>query len=73
MKATLEFSLPEEAEEFATACDATKWKIVVGKIDEYLRRRVKYAEDDMSPEALEAYASARDALSGYVCAAELSL
>jgi hypothetical protein len=44
MKATLEFNLPEEAEEHQLAVDGLKWRGVVSDILEELRRDRKYTE-----------------------------
>ncbi len=45
MKATLEFNLPEEAEEFRVAQDGGAWKSVVWDLYEELRRWSKYGMD----------------------------
>jgi ribosome-binding protein aMBF1 (putative translation factor) len=44
MKATLEFNLPEESEEYQIAVDGMKWRAVVSDALEVLRRERKYAE-----------------------------
>jgi hypothetical protein len=44
MKATLEFTLPEEAEEHQLAVDGLKWRGVVSDALEELRRDRKYTE-----------------------------
>jgi hypothetical protein len=44
MRATLEFNLPEEAEEHQIAVDGLKWRGVVSDILEELRRDRKYTE-----------------------------
>jgi hypothetical protein len=44
MKATLEFTLPEESEEHQIAVDGLKWRGVVSDILEELRRERKYTE-----------------------------
>jgi len=46
MKATLEFDLPEEEEEHQTAFNGAHWKGVCFEIDQYLRNKIKYAQDD---------------------------
>lgn len=46
MKATLEFNLPEETEEFELAKDGHKWHRVVCEIKEHLRNKVKYEQLD---------------------------
>ena len=42
MKATLEFNLPEEIEEFETANKAPSYKSTIDKMDEYLRVELKH-------------------------------
>jgi hypothetical protein len=44
MKAILEFSLPEEQDEFQTAVDAGKWKAVMWDLDNWLRQYTKYGD-----------------------------
>jgi hypothetical protein len=44
MKATLEFNLPEESEEYQIAVEGIKWRAVVSDALEELRRERKYAE-----------------------------
>jgi hypothetical protein len=46
MKATLEFNLPEEDDEFRTAVDGHRWRLVVTDLDEALRTSLKYNEDE---------------------------
>jgi len=43
MKATLEFNLPEEQEEFKTAAKAGETMSVVEDVLNYIRSRLKYA------------------------------
>lgn len=44
MKATLEFTLPDERSDHQDAVDGTRWRMVVWDIDQYLRNRIKYEE-----------------------------
>jgi hypothetical protein len=44
MKATLEFTLPEESEEYQIAVDGLKWRAVVSDALEDLRRERKYTD-----------------------------
>ncbi len=50
MKATLEFNIPEEREEFETCIEANRWKYVVIAMDNYLRGKIKHAPDEMHDE-----------------------
>lgn len=43
-KGILEFSLPEEEDEFKTAQDGGGYKCVLSDMDNYLRGRIKYEE-----------------------------
>lgn len=47
-KAKLTFTLPEEQEEFETAANGWKYKILVGEIKEKIRRKIKH--EDISEE-----------------------
>jgi hypothetical protein len=51
MKATLKFSLPEEAEEHRLALDGHKWQAVVSELDSKLRNAAKYQEGPESERA----------------------
>lgn len=60
MKATLEFNLPEENEEFETASNAWKYKSVLWEMDNYLRNKLKYEE--LKGEEYVAYEQVREHL-----------
>lgn len=45
MKATIEFSLPEESHEHQTALDGGKWMSLLHGIDESLRSEAKHGAD----------------------------
>jgi len=59
MKATLEFNLPEEAQEFRTAINGWKFKSVLNEINDDLRSKIKW-QDDMSDEVRQALQAVRD-------------
>lgn len=42
MKATLEFSLPEETEEHDAAVNGARWASAMWDLDQWLRAEVKY-------------------------------
>jgi len=44
MKATIEFTLPEEQEDFQIAVNAYKYKMSLEDFDSYLRARLKYED-----------------------------
>ena len=73
MKATLEFNIPEENEEFLLAVHGSDWQHVVWQMDQWLRSRTKYASDDMPEEAYKAYETAREELRQIVFNGGLSL
>ena len=73
MKATLEFNIPEENEEFLMAVHGSDWQHVVWQIDQYLRSKTKYAPDDMPEEEYKAYETAREELHQIILNGGLSL
>jgi hypothetical protein len=62
MKATLEFDLTQEQEQFEDAINGWKWSHAMWQLDQYLRAKVKYASDDAHAEAINAFEEARDEL-----------
>ena len=62
MKATLEFNLPEDRDDFALATNASKMWSVLWELDQDLRAKVKYAPDDSNEDKLEAYQEIREKL-----------
>ena len=62
MKATLEFDLTEEREQFEDACNGWKWSHAMWQLDQYLRTKTKYASDSDSLEAINALYVAREEL-----------
>jgi protease II len=59
MKATLEFSIPEEQHEHQVALDGWKWKAVVSEIAESIRSHLKH-DDDLHDEAAKALYNLRN-------------
>lgn len=70
MKATLEFTLPEEREEHSDAVNGTSWKALVFEFDQWLRSKLKYGKPD---EKTPGYQAARDSLHAAIEEAGLSL
>lgn len=60
MKATLEFNLPEETEDFETASNGWKFKSVLYELETFLRSKVKYEE--LKEGEYEVYYKVRDHL-----------
>jgi len=62
MKAILEFNLPDDQPEFDNAINGAKWSLVAWELDRWLRSQIKYAPDEMSQEAYDAFEQCRDKL-----------
>lgn len=62
MKATLEFNLPEDQQEFNLATNGMNLWNVLWDMDQYLRSHTKYAPDDMPQEKYDAYLEIRTKL-----------
>lgn len=62
MKATIEFELPDDQEEFELAVSSNRYYSVIIGLDNHLRSKIKYAADDISDEKLETYEEIRDFL-----------
>tara|TARA_B100000767_G_scaffold224316_1_gene213381 strand:+ start:466 stop:702 length:237 start_codon:yes stop_codon:yes gene_type:complete len=64
MKATLEFNLPEDNQEFKLATKGTDWWRVCWEMDQWLRAQYKYMPDEgYSEDRYNAYVEAREKLS----------
>ena len=62
MKAILEFNFPEDQDEFETINNASKYYSVLWDLDQYLRNKTKYANDDVTEEEISASYALRDEL-----------
>jgi len=63
MKATLEFNLPEDQQEFNLATKGSNWWNVCWDMDQWLRAQYKYMPDEKySKEKYDAYYEARQKL-----------
>lgn len=60
MKATLEFNLPEDQQDFQMVVNATKFWSVLYELDQELRSKTKYAPDDLPQDKYDAYQEVRD-------------
>lgn len=65
-KIILEFDSVEEAEDARTAIDGWKYKLTLWDLDQELRSRIKYAEDDTDDKILEAYDDIRCLIRRYL-------
>ena len=61
-RATLEFNLPEEREEFDTAAKAMDYRLILSDYDEHLRQLVKYETEALSEETYAKVQELRDKL-----------
>lgn len=62
MKATLEFNLPEDQQDFELATKGLKFWSVLWELDQSLRSKTKYAPDSLSQDKYDAYQEIRDEL-----------
>ena len=53
MKATLEFNLPEDQEQFNVAVKAMDWALLAWDIDQSLRKLLKYDPEKTGEQTLE--------------------
>jgi hypothetical protein len=61
-KATLEFNLPDEYEEFMMAAKGRNMMNVLSELDQDLRAKTKYAPDTTSKEVYDALSQVRETL-----------
>jgi 23S rRNA A2030 N6-methylase RlmJ len=62
MKATLEFNLPDDQQEYDLANSGLAFWNVLWELDQELRAKTKYAADDLPQEKYYAYQEIRDLL-----------
>ena len=62
MKATLEFNLPDDEQEYNLANNAMNFWNVLWELDQELRAKTKYAPDDMTDDDYDAYQKIRETL-----------
>ena len=62
MKATLEFNLPEDKQDFDFATQGSDWWNVCWEMDQWLRGNTKHAPDSMPEDEYKAYERCRDQL-----------
>ena len=73
MKATLEYDLPDEQDEFEKAVNGGKYAYVIWQLDQYLRANTKYAPDSMPDEVHKAYDDTREKLHSLLTENDLSI
>jgi D-ribose pyranose/furanose isomerase RbsD len=62
MKATLEFNLPDDQQEYDLANSGMSFWNVLYELDQNLRAKTKYASDDLPQDKYDAYQEVRDML-----------
>jgi hypothetical protein len=62
MKAILEFNLPEDQQEYDLANNGLNFWRVLYELDQDLRTKTKYAEDNLPQDKYDAYQEIRDML-----------
>ena len=62
MKATLEFNLTDDQQDFELATKGLKFWSVLWELDQSLRSKTKYASDDLPQDKYDAYQEIRDEL-----------
>ena len=59
-KINIEYDLIEEAVNIRVALDGWKWKSIVVDIDNHIRSKIKYSNDDISDETLDTLIKIRE-------------
>lgn len=59
MKGIIQYNLPEENEEFQTAINGSKYKLLIWDLDQYLRGEIKY-NSKLSHDTCNAFELVRD-------------
>jgi len=62
MKTILEFNLPEDQEEFNNAIKASDMSVIIWKMDQWLRGKIKHGSEEVSKDTYEAYKECRNIL-----------
>ena len=62
MKATLEYDLPDEQQEFQDAVNGIRWKVSMWELDQRLRAIEKHSPDSMDDNEYKAYCKVREML-----------
>jgi hypothetical protein len=62
MKATLEFNLPDDQQDFDLATNGLKFWSVLWELDQSLRSKTKYAPDSLPQDKYDAYQEIREEL-----------
>jgi hypothetical protein len=71
MKATLEYNLPDDREDFDLACNGHKYYGVLWDFDQHLRSKIKY-DESLSQEVHDTYQEIREKLREFMNDSDLS-
>ena len=66
MKATLEFSLPNDKWEFKMANESAAMHSVIWDMDQWLRKTIKHAPDSMSGDRYKTFEDCREQLHEFI-------
>lgn len=66
MKATLEFSLPNDKWEFKMANESAGMHSVIREMDQWLRKKIKHAPDSMGVDEYNAFELCREQLHEFI-------
>ena len=73
MKAILEFDLSEDTEEYRMHTQALAMYSALHEMQQFLRQKIKYADDDVSDDVLNAYEECREYFNGVLADNQVSL
>ena len=62
MKAIFKFNLPEDQDEYQTFIDANKMQNALWEMNQWLRKKTKYCEDNTSEDTYEAFIECKEKL-----------
>lgn len=60
MRATLEFELPEDLEDYRQAADGMNWANAMWDLEQFIRTETKYKSEEYSEDELNVYIDIRD-------------
>jgi|ETNmetMinimDraft_5_1059913.scaffolds.fasta_scaffold11369_3 hypothetical protein len=60
MRATLEFELPEDHENYRQSADGMNWSLAMWDLEQFIRSEIKYQEEKYSEGEQEVFQTVRD-------------
>ena len=73
MKAKIEFNLPKDQDDYHIHFQALSMYCALHEMQQFLRQKTKYANDDVSDDALKAYEECREYLNQVLVDNDVSL